>query len=178
MRQVYLIRHCHPAIPAGVRMCLGRTDLPLSSRGLSEAQALGERFRQIPLSAVFTSPLTRCVETARCLSDTPVVLAGLEELDAGLWDGLTFDEIQARDPDLYHARGADPTLLPPEGESAESGLARFRAAMEAACSMAEGDFAVVSHGGILSIYLEYLGLSRRKPAYGEVIPLPFSSFHL
>lgn len=177
MCRVYLIRHCHPDIPEGVRMCLGRTDLPLSPKGHRQAAMLAERLRQTPLQQVFTSHLLRSMETAQYLTDQPMVLPGLEELDAGEWDGLTFDVIQTRYPALYEARGTDPTLPLPGSEPDEEGLRRFLPAMERAAALANGDFAVVSHGGIISVFLQSLGMTRYKPAYGEVIPLQYKNGH-
>ena len=62
---IYLIRHAHPDYPGGVKMCLGRkNDLPLSPRGFEQAQALSRYFRDIPLEAVYASPLLRAQQTA------------------------------------------------------------------------------------------------------------------
>ena len=175
MAQVYLIRHCHPDIPPGVRMCLGRTDLPLSPTGHAEAAALGGQFRHIPLTHVFCSHLQRSIETAQALTAAPVILPGLEEMYAGQWDGLTFDEIQLRWPELYAARDLDSTLPLPDAEPEEQALKRFQRAMAQAAASADGDFAVVSHGGIISLFLKHLTGSRYKPNYGEVVHLQYVS---
>ena len=175
MIRVWLIRHCHPDIPDGVRMCLGRTDLPLSQTGRKEAAALGERFRDIPLTHVFCSHLSRSIQTAQALTPAPIVLPGLEEQNMGQWDGLTFSEIRLRYPELYAARGQNPNLLPPDSEAGIDALTRFQTAMLQAASIAEGDFAIVSHGGVISLFLEHLTGTRYKPSYGEVIPLHFHS---
>lgn len=171
MRRVYLIRHCRPDIPEGVRMCLGSTDLPLGEAGHQQARQLGKQFAGLPLQQVFCSRLIRSQETARYLHPAPMILPGLEELDAGEWDGLTFDEIRLRYPDLYAARGIDPTLPLPGSEPEASGLLRFSAAMEQAARMANGDFAVVAHGGVISLFLQSLRMPRYKPLYGEVVLL-------
>ena len=175
MTRIWLIRHCHPDIPDGVRMCLGRADLPLSRKGREEAAALAIRFRDIPLTHVFCSHLSRGIQTAQALTASPIVLPGLEERNMGQWDGLTFAEIQRRYPELYAARGQNPNLLPPDSESDTDALTRFQTAMLQAASIAGGDFAVVSHGGVIGLFLEHLTGIRYKPAYGEVIPLHFHS---
>lgn len=172
MKRVYLIRHGLPDFPQGQRMCLGRTDLPLSAAGLAQARAMAASLP--PVSAVFSSPLQRALQTARAIG-SPIVVEDLQELFAGDWDGLLFSEIQQRYPALYAARGITPGLPLPKGESDESGLLRFCQAMEQATGMASGDFAVVSHGGVIRLFLRHLGGQPRKPAYAEVVPLIYEN---
>lgn len=163
MKRVYLIRHGLPDFPGGKRMCLGATDIPLGEAGLQQAREMAAKLP--PVTAVFSSPLTRAVQTAQAIG-APTILNDLRELHAGEWDGLTFDEIRVRYPDLYEARGQDPTIPLPGAEDDATGLARFRSAMETAAELAPGDFAVVAHGGIIS---RFLGC--RKPDYCEIISL-------
>lgn len=170
-KRVYLIRHCRPDFPAGKMMCLGSTDLPLGAEGHRQAEELKNAMSHIPLTAVFCSALKRSAETAGYLSDAPTVLPGLEELDAGAWDGLTFDQIRAQYPALYAARGDDPSIPIPGCEPDDAGLARFTRAMEQAAQRAGGDFAVVAHAGVMCLFLKSLGLSGQKPPYGGVTPL-------
>lgn len=172
MKRVYLIRHGLPDFPQGQRMCLGRTDLPLSAAGLAQARAMAASLP--PVSAVFSSPLQRALQTARAIG-SPIVVEDLQELFAGDWDGLLFSEIQQRYPALYAARGITPGLPLPNGESDESGLLRFCQAMEQAAGMASGDFAVVSHGGVIRLFLRHLGGQPRKPAYAEVVLLLYEN---
>ena len=62
MKKVYLIRHGLPDFPAGERMCLGITDLPMGEAGLAQAAKMAEKLPAV--TAVFSSPLTRAVQTA------------------------------------------------------------------------------------------------------------------
>ena len=87
MKRVYLIRHGLPDFPQGQRMCLGRTDLPLSATGLAQARDMAASLP--PVSAVFSSPLQRALQTARAIG-SPIVVEDLQELFAGDWDGLLF----------------------------------------------------------------------------------------
>lgn len=169
MKNVYLIRHALPDFPGGVRMCLGSTDLPLGQAGLAQAEAMAAELPGV--CAVFSSPLIRAVQTARALGLPVTVLEGLRELDAGEWDGLTFDQIRSRYPELYAARGQDRTLPLPGAEDNARGLARFRAAMHTAAAQAPGDLAVVAHGGIMALFLEELTGTWTRPDYTQIIPL-------
>ena len=101
MKRIYLIRHGLPEFPDGRRQCIGSTDLPLSGEGMLPAS---EMARALPtVSAVFSSPLTRAMETARAIRPDFTILDGLRELDYGQWEGLTFPEIRRDYPELYAA---------------------------------------------------------------------------
>jgi broad specificity phosphatase PhoE len=151
-RHIYLIRHGKPEFPGGVLRCIGSTDLPLSREGERQAQRLGTFFENIPLTAVYTSTLTRAVQTAEAATrgKLPVIRSdALRELDCGLWEGLTFEEIQGKYPLLYAKRGTDPEQFAPEGgERFDEGLARFRAGVEQALRASMGDIAVVAHASV------------------------------
>ena len=169
MKKVYLIRHGLPDFPDGKGMCLGTTDIPMGPAGLHQAAEMAKRLP--PVTAVFSSPLTRAVQTARAIGMPVSSLDGLRELHAGAWDGLTFDQIRARYPELYAARARDLTLPLPGAEDPAEGLSRFSAAMEAAARTAPGDFAVVAHGGIIARFLQQITGSWYKPGYTEVLTL-------
>jgi len=164
MRTVYLIRHGLPDFPGGRKMCLGRTDVPLSRLGRMQAVLAGAALEEAGPTAVFTSPLSRAQETAQWLPCPPVVLPGLTEVDVGLWDGLTFDEIRRRFPELYAARGVDPTLPLPGAEPKEVSLARVSAAVREALARSVGDIAIVAHAGVIGL----LWGTHEKVPYGSI----------
>lgn len=169
MKKVYLIRHGLPDFPDGKRMCLGITDIPLGEEGLHQAKQMAA---QLPtVTAVFSSPLSRAVQTAQAIEIPITVLDDLRELHAGEWDGLTFDQIRSRYPDLYSARGKDQALPLPGAEDHTAGLTRFCRAMETAAKAAPGDFAVVAHGGIIAQFLQKVTGRWKKPNYTEIITL-------
>ncbi len=171
MRRVYLIRHAKPDFPNGERMCLGTADLPLGKEGREQAQTLSETLP--PVTAVFSSGLSRAVQTAQALGSQVRVLPGLREYGAGEWDGLTFREIRQRYPELYGARGKDLSIPMPGQEDRGAGLLRFQKALLEAVNQSRGDIAVVSHGGIMAAFLKSLGGTGEKPGYGQVVPLGY-----
>ena len=148
MRKLYLIRHGAPDFAPGAHICLGHTDTPLGPLGRMQACLLGEELREAAFSAVFSSPLSRAVQTARFLSPEPVPLEGFEELSTGDWDGLDFADIRRRWPEHYAARGADPGLPPPNGEKVADGQRRFLRAVRQALSRSEGTIAIVAHRSV------------------------------
>lgn len=169
MKRVYLIRHGLPDFPGGKGMCIGTTDIPIGEKGLAQAAEMAKKLP--PVTAVFSSPLLRAIQTAEAIGLSVTVLDGLREMYAGEWDGLTFEQIRERYPELYAARFHDMTIPLPGAESCEDGIARFSAAMKTAAQSASGDFAVVAHGGIIAQFLKSVGGSWYKPDYTEVVPL-------
>ena len=115
MRTIYLARHGKPDFPDGEKRCIGRTDLPLGEEGRGQIRALAGSLSRAEIECIYTSPLRRCVESAQILSGgrIPVrVVPGMEEIDMGAWENRTFEEIRARWPQEYEARGLDMRGLP------------------------------------------------------------------
>ena len=169
MKRVYLIRHGLPDFPEGRRMCIGTTDIPMGEEGLAQATEMAGKLP--PVTAVFSSPLTRAVQTAQAIGMPVTIFDDLREMHAGEWDGLAFEEIRQRYPELYAARAKDLTIPLPGAEDHEESLRRFTAAMEKAANLAPGDFAVVAHGGIISQFLQHITGIWYTPSYTEVVTL-------
>ena len=106
--------------------------------------------REMEITSVWSSPMLRCRQTAEAMAGAlPCeTLPGLEELDCGEWDGLSFDFIRKRFPEHYARRGIDPLLPPPGGETAMHAAARGLAALETLAASTQGNLAVVAHAGI------------------------------
>ena len=67
MGALFLVRHGLTAQTGGV--LYGRTPgVSLDDRGRAQAEHLAERFRPIRLTAIYSSPLERCVETVEALA--------------------------------------------------------------------------------------------------------------
>ena len=73
MRTIYLVRHGQTEESLGKGRCICRTDIPLSGEGRRQAQALGdwlgaELKNKRQAVRIFTSPLSRCRETAEIMA--------------------------------------------------------------------------------------------------------------
>lgn len=169
MRHIYLIRHGRPEFPNGKDCCIGRTDYPLSKEGLHQAERLGEYFSKIPLSAVYCSTLIRSIKTAEAIAREYTSVfqrEALQEIDCGLWEGLTFDYIKEKYPEQYAKRGISPVEFAPEcGESLTDGLIRFQAAMEHILNESTGDIAIVAHASVNRLFLCSLMQRNLKEIY-------------
>jgi probable phosphoglycerate mutase len=150
--KLYLVRHARPDEWSAGR-CIGRTDVPLSEAGLRSAERLAAGFADVAVAAVYASPLRRAVATAE-----PIAAAagrevtrcdGLVEIDFGSFEGRTFDELAAAEPEFYARWMASPaTVRFPNGE----GFADVRArALAAAAAIArrhpDGAAVAVAHSG-------------------------------
>src|SRR5215469_13645816 len=72
--EIWLVRHgdCYAGQGRDRSARGGDDDPPLSARGREQARRLGERIRRVGVSAVYSSPLRRAVETARSMTDRVV----------------------------------------------------------------------------------------------------------
>ena len=152
MRRIYLIRHAHPDFPLGRHMCLGVTDTPLGPLGRMQVCLLGEALRDC-CDAVFTSPLTRCRETAEAFDRKAAVIETLAEQNMGVWDGLDFDEIRQRWPELYARRATEHLLVPPGAETLREVRDRALPALARCLRESTGDIAVVTHASVIQALL-------------------------
>lgn len=162
--RVVLVRHAETEESARGR-CYGRLDVRLSPRGLRQAQGLAAALADLPLAAVYASPLARALETARPIAAArglePAVGEALGELDFGELEGLRYDEIEAERPELFRAWMDEPARVRfPGGEGLSDLRARVLPALEEIRARHEREaVAVVAHGGVVRIVLaEALGL--------------------
>ncbi len=174
MRQIYLIRHGTPDFPSGIRLCLGRTDLPLAPLGRMQACLLHETLKAASLSSVFSSPLLRSLETARALEQAVTPLDLLAEQNMGIWDGLSFDEIRLAWPELYEKRGSDPLLVPPGAELLADVQKRALTALGSCISGSSGDIAVVTHASVIESLLSHF--SGASLAESRKYRLPYGGY--
>ena len=103
---VVLLRHGDTRLTPERRFSgVGSADLGLSAAGREQARrAAGSALLQgLAFTEVLTSPLTRCQETAQvigaALGVSVIIDRDLREMDFGVWEGMTFDEVQARYPE-------------------------------------------------------------------------------
>jgi broad specificity phosphatase PhoE len=144
----------------------GVLDIPLSARGLSEAEALARSLAATTIDALYCGPGTSVTHTAQLIGDSlglrPRCLDGLHNLDQGLWQGLQYDEIRRRNLKLYRQWIEDPwTICPPHGETIQSALERVRETLKPILRRhRHQEFALVVAHPLAEIISSYL---RREP---------------
>ena len=153
--ELICVRHGRTAWNADRRF-QGQTDIPLDDEGLAQAQALAAHLRDEHFDLALASDLTRARTTAEAiLGDRDVVLElspEFREMHFGQWEGLTWDEILGRWPELDISGEKVPMHYTAEGgESWDALCARVDAALrDLAGRMGAGDRAlIVSHAGVM-----------------------------
>lgn len=167
MAHLLLIRHGE-TIWNRERRFQGVMDIPLSDKGRAEADLLAAYLRDKRLDAIYSSHLSRALDTAKAVAayhDLGVgVVEGLSEINVGEWAGMSWEEIWERWPELGGQWYANPpeSPAPPGGEYYPDFQKRCIAALENIAA-AHGDadkVAVVTHGGVIrAVMNQLLGLS-------------------
>lgn len=146
----------------------GWSDIPLTETGRAQARGLGDWLQGEALAAVYSSPLSRCVETARLAGAPhglePVLLPELKELHYGAWDGLPRPDIIANYPAEWEAWVCDPAgQAAPDGETGYAVLARAVPALQALVARHAGETVlVVAHKAVNRLLLcDFLGVPPR-----------------
>ena len=164
---LYLVRHGatdnNRARPP--RLQGRRTDPPLSDEGLGQARQTGKFLADSPLDRVYSSPLLRARQTAEAIAEphglAVEVVADLIEVDVGVWEGRSWEEIQGTDPEAYRGFMTDATVNPYlGGEDIETVLVRAKPAFERLMEENLGRLiAAVAHNVVNRAYLaELIGM--------------------
>jgi broad specificity phosphatase PhoE len=133
----------------------GSTDVPLTEGGRRQAQIVGAALRNRRFAAVWTSPLSRALETCRLagFGDVAVPKDELVEWDYGEYEGRTTLEIRRERPGWTLWRDGVPG-----GETVDEVGARVDRALAEAASV-DGDVLVFAHGHVLrALAARWLGL--------------------
>jgi len=153
MGTAYLLRHGETDYHAAQRL-LGRKDIGLNEKGKEQARRAAGFFAELKLTAVYSSPLSRCMETALPVAESQgleiEVVQGLIEVDMGEWDGRSVKELFSEEGELVGAWMRNPSSVAiPGGE--DFGVVKervMRATREiTARHPGEDRVLIVAHGG-------------------------------
>jgi alpha-ribazole phosphatase len=176
--RIDIIRHGEPV---GGRRYRGHgVDDPLTDKGWRQ---MWDAMPQNPQwDHIVSSPLSRCLDFATALSEKLAIESGVDddfrEIGFGVWEGLTPDEITARDPDALERFLDDPINNRPEGaEPLQDFSARVCNAYNRVVEHHRGRrVLVVAHAGVArAITAHVLGLelkrvySRFRIEYGGIL---------
>lgn len=164
MATVILLRHGRTTANASGVLAGRLPGVNLDATGREQARAAGRRLAEVRLSAVLTSPMARCRETARlALEGHPAgssvrVENALAECDYGTWQGRPLKEL-AEEP-LWQTVQRHPSHATfPEGESLRTMQHRAVAAVRRADAEVEAEhgpgaaWLLLSHGDIIKAVL-------------------------
>jgi broad specificity phosphatase PhoE len=143
----------------------GRVDIGLDEVGMKQAEVAAKRIREWPISAIYSSPLRRAMDTAQIIA-TPLgfnvqPMSGIIDIDYGSWQGLSTEQVVARDDNLYSQWIESPQEVKfPGGESFAEVRERVASAIgDLIQQYPKETFVLVSHKVICQILiLNLLGL--------------------
>lgn len=121
---IYLLRHGQSTSNERRLVC-GAADYPLSKAGSIQAERVCAHLSEIPFTRIYSSPLTRALQTIERLQRRVEVCIEPElvELDTGEVSHISVDELWAREP-RYRYQGLSPHLRYPSGECLHEMLSR------------------------------------------------------
>lgn len=153
--ELICVRHGRTAWNADRRF-QGQTDIPLDDEGLAQARALAAHLRPEHFDRAYSSDLSRARSTAEAIyagrDGTIDVTAELREMHFGKWEGLTWDEIIARWPELDVKHEKIPMFYTAEGGESwdELGARIERVLRRITAAMRPDDRTlIVGHAGVL-----------------------------
>lgn len=131
-------------------------DVSITSEGKLQAQSTACNFRNLPVTAIVTSPLRRAKETAEFIAvQTKTTLLEdsrlRERANWGDLPGQTFDEFVA----MWERCTRDPDYVPPAGDSAKQAGERLSSLLLELAKKypPESNIVIVTHGGLITDFL-------------------------
>jgi probable phosphomutase (TIGR03848 family) len=152
MTTTLLIRHAQADFPP--HTLAGRLPgVHLSAEGRRQADKLAEHLAQLPISAIYSSPLERAMETAQTVARRigleATAVDALTELDYGKWTGRNYDDLHD-DPAWIAFNHTRSLARIPAGESALEVAVRAMGEIERLRRIHPDELvALVTHGDVI-----------------------------
>lgn len=179
--KIYFVRHGETDYNVARRI-QGGMDTQLNARGIEQAKALGNKCLEssLKVDAIFSSPKKRAKKTAEIISKALCMpfetLVGLEEVNLGKWQGLTWSEVRVRYSvefnEWYHKRRYTKVS---SGESYQEMLTRVMEALKKVEEEGHNQVLIVTHSAVLMCILCLINdepfevMKKFKPDNGEII---------
>ena len=160
--KIHLIRH---GLPEGAELgqYIGHTDVPLSAEGKKQLKEMKSEYEYPAAGAVISSPLDRCLETARILYPdlSPMIFDGLIEYDFGEFEGMTADELKGDKAFIEWLAGGAEAAAPfgeSNGDFAKRVCRCFSDLVDGVIRTGVDSVAVITHGGVIMTVMQYFAL--------------------
>ncbi len=157
--RITLVRHGETTGESSIRYH-GINDVPLSPAGEEQMRNVELDLRGTRFARVFTSRLIRSRRGAEIIAPNgpvPTVVTGFNEVNFGHWEGLTREEIAARDPELYEVWRQDPhNFRYPSGDDRSQFAQRVVSSLqEVLAAHPTGNWLMVLHRGVIAAILNH-----------------------
>jgi broad specificity phosphatase PhoE/predicted kinase len=169
-RPIWLTRHGESVFNAA-GLLGGDPDLTPDGRryARSLAEFLDHRYPDRDGVVIWTSSLRRAIQTAAPLGRTPWAWRALDEIDAGICDGMSYAQIQAELPGEYDARKRDKfSYRYPRGESYQDIILRLDPVI-IELERTRKPVLVIAHNAVLrALYAYFQGVPRERCPYLDI----------
>lgn len=147
----------------------GRADFPLTERGLMQADDAANFIERKGITAVYSSPLVRALDTAEAVAQRTGLDVNVDgdfnNIFLGEWEGRLKNEIRERFPKEWEIWTTRPEYLNMEGmETLDSVQRRSVRRVNEIARSAAGDFLIVTHRAVIKPLLSGL-LGIEKPYF-------------
>ena len=151
---IYLIRHGNTEATEQGKLYTD-PQVALTESGREQAAKAGQWLIRETPEVLLSSTSKRVFASAEIIGQSialaPIMVQDLNEWNVGEWDGRTYVDIKASNPDLYNAWSQDPIQnRPPGGESVADVVERVRGRLDEILAQHGGKkIALVTHAGII-----------------------------
>ncbi|WP_186435665.1 histidine phosphatase family protein [Xenorhabdus innexi] len=138
---------------------LGQTDIPLCETGIKNVSSIAPKMRGFGIRFIYCSNYIRAIQTANIISSVigvnVTMRENLKERHLGILDGKYKDSIRWCG---FIKKLGERNFTPEHGESVDNCLERFSGEMKRIVNfhLDEEDVLVISHGGIISLFMQYV----------------------
>jgi len=156
--RLILIRHGETILSAEFRY-VGHLDVDITENGIEQMHKLRHRFINEGINALYCSNLMRAKKGAEIIGSShhlqPIVCPEFREINLGIWEGLTRDEIIRSYPEEYNRRLEDLAYNRIKGGESFEDLQK-RVMKKLSCIITElkgKTIMLVAHGGVNRVIL-------------------------
>ncbi|WP_078695832.1 histidine phosphatase family protein [Caloramator quimbayensis] len=156
---IVLIRHGRTDV--NEKGCFGgSTDTGLSIRGIKEVENLKLHIKDIDFDCIYASPMIRALQTVKILGFDYIIDDRLREIDFGIFEGLSYKDIEKKYPKEYEKWNTD--YLNYRFINGESLMDVFERACDFLRSVDKNNkrILIVTHGGVIRCILSEVFKSR------------------
>jgi broad specificity phosphatase PhoE len=155
-------------------------DAPLTARGRGQAERLGSHFRDTCLPYIFCSGKRRTIQTSEPICrqqqcDSIVIsLAEFDEIDSGVCEGMSYQEIKEKMPDVYMSRLRDKyNYIYPQGEGYVTMRPRIDRGIKKALFLSGNaeNVAIIGHRAVNRMILSHFLYRRMEDVPYIYVPL-------
>jgi broad specificity phosphatase PhoE len=175
IKNLYLIRHGETYFNLEDRI---GGDSPLTERGIRQAEALAHYFQDKRIPLIFTSALQRTIQTAEPIKElqkncTIIPMKEFNEIDSGVCEEMSYQEIRMRMPEVSAARKLDKyNYVYPAGESYATMEPRIERGIKKAIYLSDNsdNIMIVGHRAVNRMILSYFVYRRNEDVPYIYIP--------